>query len=120
MVNHYKELKVWQKSFSQCMDVYQATISFPEWERYCLTSQIRRSAVLVPSFIAAGHGKKTIREYIHSLYTAFGSNCELETKLLLAVDLGYLNFEEKEKLKETLREVGIMLRALIGYLERRA
>src|SRR4030067_3372359 len=94
MLKNYKELKVLEKSYQLCLDVYKITMSFPKEERYGLTSQIRRAAVSVPSNIAEGYGRKTTREYIQALYIAYGSNCELETQILLSADLGYIKAEK--------------------------
>ena len=69
------------------------TTTFPKDERYGLTSQIRRSAVSIPSNIAEGYGRKTTLDYIRMLYIAYGSVCELETQVLLAGDLGYIDIE---------------------------
>jgi len=59
MLKSYKELKVWQKSYRLCLEIYRITIKFPKEERYSLTSQIRRSAVSIPSNITEGYGRKT-------------------------------------------------------------
>ena len=59
MLKNYKELKVWQKSYQLCLEVYRITKKFPKDEQYGLTSQIRRAAVSVPSNIAEGYGRKT-------------------------------------------------------------
>jgi len=117
MLKNYKELKVWQKSYQLCLEVYRITRGFPAEEKYGLTSQIRRAAVSVPSIIAEGYGRKTTREYVRSLYLAYGSNCELETQILLSNDLGYMKAQEKEKLQENIEEVERMLKALIKSLE---
>jgi four helix bundle protein len=117
MLKNYKELKVWQKSYQLCLEVYGITRGFPGDEKYGLISQVRRAAVSVPSNIAEGYGRKTTREYIRSLYLAYGSNCELETQILLSNDLGYMKAQEKEKLQENIEEVERMLKALIKSLE---
>jgi len=117
MLKNYKELKVWEKSYQLCLEIYRITKVFPKEERYGLTSQIRRAAVSIPSNIAEGYGRKTTLEYIHSLYVAYGSNCELETQILLSGDLGYVNAEKKEKLQADIGEVERMLKALIKSLE---
>jgi four helix bundle protein len=117
MLKNYKELKVWQKAYQLCLEVYKMTKGFPKEERYGLTSQIRRSAVSVPSNIAEGYGRKTTPEYIRSLYFAYGSNCELETQISLSGDLGYVKTQEKEMLQRSIGEVERMLKALIKSLE---
>ena len=77
----------------------------------------RRAAVSVVSNIAEGYGQKTTTEYIRFLYIAYGSNCELETQILLSGDLGYIDSSRLEELKEGIREVERMLKALINSLE---
>ncbi len=116
MLKNYKELKVWQKSYQLCLDIYKATSIFPRDERYGLTSQIRRAAVSIPSNIAEGYGRKTTPEYMRALYIAYGSNCELETQVLLSGDLGYIEDEEMKKFLEKIGEVERMLKALIKAL----
>ncbi|HCC68317.1 MAG TPA: four helix bundle protein [Nitrospiraceae bacterium] len=117
MLKNYKELKVWQRSYQLCLDIYKITKGFPKEERYGLTSQIRRAVLSVPCNIAEGYGRKTTPEYIRSLYIAYGSNCELETQILLSGDLGYIKAEELKKLQANIGEVERMLKALIKSLE---
>ncbi len=119
MLKSYKDLQVWQKVYELCLEIYGVTKSFPKGEAYGLTSQIRRAAVSVPSNIAEGYGRKTTPDYLKSLYIAYGSNCELETQVLLAKDLGYTNGEDAEKLLGAVGDVERMLKALIKSLERK-
>jgi four helix bundle protein len=119
MLKNYKDLKVWQRSYQLCLEIYKITKGFPREERYNLTSQIRRAAVSIASNIAEGYGRKTTSEYIRFLYIAYGSNCELETQILLAGDLGYIESGKLEMLKERIREVERMLKALIQSLEKK-
>src|SRR4030043_834578 len=119
MLKNYKDLKVWQRSYQLCLDIYRTTKGFPIEERYGLTAQIRRAAVSVPSNIAEGYGRKTTPEYIQSLYIAYGSNCELETQLLLSADLGYVRAEDMKKVQQDIGEVERMLKALIKPLRER-
>jgi len=119
MLRNYKDLKVWQKSYQLCLDIYKITKGFPKEERYGLTSQTRRAAVSVPSNIAEGYGRKTTPEYIRSLYVAHGSSCELETQILLTGDLGYINSELLKKVQKDIEEVERMLKALIKSLEKK-
>lgn len=117
MLKNYKELKVWQKSYQLCLEIYRATTEFPKEERFGLTSQIRRAVVSVVSNIAEGYGRKTTAEYIRSIYIAYGSNCELETQMLLSGDLGYIESAKLEGIIEKVQEVERMLKALIKSLE---
>jgi four helix bundle protein len=84
MIKNYKELKVWQKSYRLCLEVYRVTNGFPKEELYGLTSQMRRAALSIPCNRAEGYGRETTPEYIRSLYIAYGSTCELETQTLIS------------------------------------
>lgn len=110
---------MWQKSYKQCLNVYKVTRSFPQEEKYGLVSQMRRASISIPSNISEGYGRKTTPEYIHSLYIAYGSNCELETQFLLARDLSYINGREGEMLQKGIEEIERMLKALIRSLEKK-
>jgi len=100
MLKNYNELKVWQKSYQLCLEIYRATTKVPKEERFGLTSQIRRAVVSVVSNIAEGYGRKTITECIRFLFIAYGSNCELETQMLLSGDLGTIESAKLKGIKE--------------------
>ena len=117
MLRNYKDLKVWQKGYQLCLEIYKGTKEFPKSEQYGLTSQIRRAAVSIPSNIAEGYGRKTTKEYIQSLYIAYGSLCELETQILLSGDLEYISKEKYETLLAGIGSIERMLKALIKSLE---
>jgi four helix bundle protein len=114
MLKNFKELKVWQKAYQLCLEIYKITRDFPKDEKYGLTSQIRRAAVSVPSNIAEGYGRKTTAEYIQALYVAYGSNCELETQMLLSGDLGFVG---KKDLSTGQKEIGDVERMLKGLIK---
>ena len=117
MLKNYKELKVWQKSYLQCLKIYNATKNFPKSERFGLISQMRRAALSIPSNIAEGYGRKTTPDYLRSLYIAYGSTCELETQVMLSGALGYLNKESLSGIQRDISEVERMLKALIKSLK---
>lgn len=117
MLKNFKELKVWQKSYHLCLELYRVTNDFPSEEKFGLSSQMRRASISIPSNIAEGYGRKTIPDYIRCLYIAYGSICELETQLLLSGDLGYLTEENLRVLLEKTKEAERMLMALIKSLE---
>jgi len=75
--------------------VYEATRDFPPEETYALTSQLRRAAVSIPSNFAEGAGRDGHKEFLRFLSIARGSLSELETRLLIAADLGYLAREHR-------------------------
>ena len=117
MLKNYRDLKVWQKSYTFCLQIYQETRKLPNEEKFGLTSQIRRSAVSIPSNIAEGYGRKTTADYLRFLSIAYGSLCELETQIMLAGDLSYLENGDLESLLANLSEIERMLKALIRSLE---
>jgi four helix bundle protein len=117
MLKNYKELNVWKKSYTLCLYIYKVTKSFPKSEIYGLTSQIRRSAVSIPSNIAEGYGRKTTLEYVKFLYIAYGSVCELETQVMISGDLGYVETERLGELRGEIGDVERMLKAMIKSLE---
>ena len=120
MLKNCKELQVWQKAYQFCLEIYKVTKTFPNEEKYGLTSQIRRAAISIPSNIAEGYGRKSSGEYIQFLYVAYGSNCELETQLLLSGDLGYIEKVGLESLLKSGGDIERMLKALIRSLREKS
>ena len=84
MVQSFRDLQVWQRSIESTVAIYRLTQNFPREEVYGLTSQIRRSAVSVPSNIAEGQGRLATGEFRQFLGIARGSNFELQTQLEIA------------------------------------
>jgi len=117
MLNNYKDLEVWQKSYELCLEIYRITAKFPKEERYSLISQIRRSIVSILSNIAEGYGRKTTLDDVRMLYTSYGSVCELETQILSAGDLDLIEKGKLGTLKKDIAEIERMLKALIKSLE---
>jgi len=116
MIKSYKDLEIWKKSVELVKDIYIITKDFPKSETYALVDQIRRAALSIPSNIAEGHARQHKREFRQFLFIALGSLAELETQLIIAGKLGYL---EKEKLNQSLKEmdaIGKMTRGLIKKL----
>ena len=86
----YRDLRVWNTAISLVLEVYRITESFPNAERFGLTSQLRRAAISVPSNIAEGNARSTRGEYKNFLSIARGSVVEVEVQLTLAERLGYV------------------------------
>jgi len=99
--------------------IYRATDDFPKREMFGLTSQLRRAAISVPSNIAEGAARLYTREYIRFLSNALGSIAELETQLLVSVDLGYTTKNRMQSIMPELDEIGKMTRRLVQRLEER-
>ncbi len=118
MVRKYQELLVWQKAMELVTQVYQCTRGFPREEQYGLTSQLRRSAVSIPSNIAEGQGKLSTGEFIQFLGHARGSLLEAETQIQIAHNLGFLTNEDLDRLLGQSAEVGRLLNGLITSLRK--
>ena len=116
----YQDLLVWQRAMDYVVVCYEITRDFPKEEIYGLTSQLRRSAVSIPSNIAEGHGRNTRGEYIQFLGIARGSLKESETQVILASRLNYLSQEKSQNALLKSKEVGILLGKLINLLKEKS
>jgi four helix bundle protein len=111
----YKDLDVWIRTRGLVKEIYLLTKEFPKEEMYGLSSQMRRSAVSIPSNIAEGYGRKSKNETIHFLHIARGSLYELETQLYISFDLGYTNAGKLNTLTTIFEECRKLLSGLINY-----
>src|SRR5271165_847762 len=112
----YLELVAWQKAVALVTDVHSITKEFPRDEIYGLVSQLRRSAVSVPSNIAEGQGRATKGEFIQFLCHARGSLFELETQIVIAEKLGYITPEIESRVASKITEVARILNGLLTSL----
>lgn len=110
-MNSYKDLVVWQKAIDLSIDIYSLTKDFPKEEMYGLVSQIRRSAVSIPSNIAEGQARKYHQQFSHFLSIAQGSLAELETQIIISMRLGYVTGDQKD-LFDTMHSIGKMITRL--------
>ncbi|MEO7660144.1 MAG: four helix bundle protein [Pyrinomonadaceae bacterium] len=115
----HEKLDVWKMSVDLVVRIYSQTSGFPSDEKFGLTSQIRRAAVSIPANIAEGAGRQHDREFIQFLAIAQGSSSELETELLIAFKLGYLDEEVYKKLYEEVNTVARMIVGLTSHLRGR-
>jgi four helix bundle protein len=113
-VTHYRELIAWQRAMDLVEQIYKVTRNFPDGERYGLTNQLRRASVSVPSNIAEGQGRGVGGEFAHHLRIANGSRQEVETQVLIAERLGFLDRESALATLKIAEEVG----RLVGGLHR--
>ncbi len=111
----HEDLEVWKKSVSVVTEIYKITETFPNSELYGLTSQIRRSAVSIPSNIAEGCARFSDKETVKFLSIATGSVAELQTQLLIAKNLGY--DVQVENLVDELEIIKRMILKLSKYLK---
>lgn len=114
--NGYKDLKVWQKSLEIAVLVYHVTQKFPQEERYGIISQMRRSAVSLPSNIAEGSKRGTQKDFKQFLRIALGSGAELETQFEISRRLGFLNESEYNDVTSKLEEIMKMLTVFVSRI----
>ena len=115
-IKNHKDLEVWKKSMDLVSNIYKITESFPNKELYGLTNQIRRAAVSIPSNIAEGAARNSKKEFIQFLYISLGSLSELETQIIIASRLEYLN--NLDTLSDDLKFVQKLINGLIYYLKK--
>ena len=115
----YKDLIIWQKSRLLVRTVYILTRKLPKEELFGQTNQVRRAVVSIPSNIAEGFNRGSDKEFIHFLRIAKGSAAEVETQLILCVDLGYLDSDDIVEAIKLYNEILRMLGTLIVRIEQR-
>jgi four helix bundle protein len=115
-VRHYTDLIAWQKAMDLVVRVYDVTELFPRREMFGLTNQLRRAVVSIPSNIAEGQARCTTKDFVHFLHVARGSLQEVETQLLIAERLSYLDSACKCKLLNETTELSRVLNGLIRSL----
>jgi four helix bundle protein len=115
-VRDYRELIAWQKAMDLVESVYRASGEFPQRETYGLSAQVRRAAVSIPSNIAEGQARYSTKDFLHFLSIARGSLKEVETQILIAHRLGYMNDQGKSSLIELSEEVSRLVSGLANSL----
>jgi four helix bundle protein len=116
VAHHYRDLIAWQKAMPMVSNLYRLTQGFPREEVYGLTAQMRRAAVSVPSNIAEGQGRRTKGEFVQFLGHALGSLLELETQVMIASDLQYVEFSVADQFLNETAEVSRIINGLIASL----
>jgi four helix bundle protein len=117
-MGNYRQLTVWKRSYAFALLIYRATSEFPADERYGLTSQLRRSAFSIAVNVAEGCGRSGQKELSRFLRIARGSANETMCQLMLARDLGYLPRSGGESLLHEANQIGAMISAWLGKLDR--
>ena len=117
---NYKDLIVWQKAIDLAKRIYGVTRMFPREEKFGLTSQMRRAAVSIPSNIAEGQARRTTPEFIQFVSHAEGSAAELDTQIILAVELEFCAKKDALPIYELNDEIRRMLNTLRRKLSERS
>ena len=113
--SNYRDLVVWQKARKLAVEIYRNTQGFPRAEMFGMAQQLRRAAVSVPSNIAEGHGRRTSKDILSFLRIARGSLFEIETQILIATDLEYIERTRSEALAGQTVDVIRLLNGLIRH-----
>jgi four helix bundle protein len=116
----HNNLDAWKRSIDFVVEIYKVTDRFPKEERFGLTSQIRRASVSIAANIAEGAGRRSDREFLQFLSHSQGSTSEVETELLIAHRLGYVDSDEYDGLCRTLDDIGRMITGLSNHLKRKS
>lgn len=112
----HRDMKIWQGSIELVKEIYTLTDKFPKQEIYGLSSQMRRSAISIPSNIAEGFKRYHNKEHRQFLYITLGICVELETQLTIARELKYIQKSEEAILLEKLDHIGRMITNLLKKL----
>ncbi|MCK4385588.1 MAG: four helix bundle protein [candidate division Zixibacteria bacterium] len=112
----YKDLLVWQKAIELIKEVYPVVNRFPREETYVLGDQLRRAAISIPSNIAEGQARQHTAEFKQFLYISLGSLAELNTQLVIAKELGYINEGALNGIERKVVELRKMISTLIAKL----
>jgi len=117
MDKKFYNLQVWHKSRQLILTTYSLLENFPEYEKYDMCSQLRRSVNSICANIAEGTGRRTLKDFVNFLYIAKGSLEETKSFFIIANDLRYIDNENYALLKEQSDEIGRMLNGLIKSLQ---
>ena len=115
-MHRYKDLKFWQLSRAFCKEIYSVTSSFPEEEKFGLISQLRRAVVSIPSNIAEGASRNSNKDFSRFLSISLGSCFEIETQLLIASDLEFIDEKELDTVLNSLNQIIKMMSKFISTL----
>lgn len=115
-MNDFKKLKVWERSINLTVEIYKLTNKFPDEERFGLVAQLRRASISIPSNIAEGAGRNSNKEFNNFLGYAGGSSCEIESQLIIAEKLNYVENKDLEIINKEVNEIRSMIFGLKNSL----
>lgn len=118
-INSFRDLRVWQAGMDLVEMIYRCTQAFPQQEMYGLVSQMRRSAVSIPSNIAEGHTRESSKEYLYHLSVAQASLAELHTQIEIAGRLEYIDQQKTNQILDPLSSLSRQVYALRNALTKR-
>lgn len=111
----FEKLDVWQMSRKLVVNIYQLLKKFPKAEQFGLCDQLRRAVISIPSNIAEGSGRVSVKEQLHFLEIAYGSLLEVYCQLLVSLDLNYIDNEDFTNTKKMIDNIAMMMNKLRSY-----
>ena len=108
-MHDYKKLTVWNESVDLAVEIYRIVSGFPKEEMYAIASQIKRSAVSIPSNIAEGAGRFTDKMFQNFLSNAHASSCELDTQIIIARRLDFMEQDKFEYVGDKINHIQRMI-----------
>ena len=118
MINSFRDLIAYQKAYKLALDIHNQTLAFPDFEKFELASQIRRSTKSTATNIAEGFGRKSyssLADYRRFIRIAMGSNDETKVHLDFCKDLGYLNNKTHGEYQNNCLEIGRLLNSMLNW-----
>lgn len=117
-MHNFRKLEIWNRAMNLAVEVHKLTSDFPSDEKYALTSQMRRASVSVHSNIAEGSGRKTDKDFSRFLYFSMGSLCELESQIIYANKVNYIDENLSNNFTSEINEIQKMIRIFDSKLSK--
>jgi four helix bundle protein len=114
-IKSFTDILAWQKAHQLVLSVYKITLTFPKYEIWGLSDQLRRASVSISSNIAEGFSRRSVLEKKQFYYLSLGSLTEVQNQLLIARDVGYINKESFDGLADKSIEISKLINSLIKY-----
>ena len=115
----FEKMNAWQEARKLVVEVYQLLEDFPNFEKYALCDQIRRAIISVPSTLAEGSGRISVKEQLHFYEISYGSLMESYNQLIIAADLNYIGEDSLDSLRPQIDTVARMLNGLRSSLKKK-
>lgn len=117
-MHNFRKLSIWSKSVELVTDMYRLTNTFPSYEQFGLKSQMQSAAVSCPSNIAEGSAKSSNKDFARFLEMSVGSLYELETQLLVALNLEYIDIQKYDSMQNKIVELEKMIVSFKNQLDK--
>ena len=118
MTQDFKKLEIWKLAHQFTLDIYRLTSQFPKEEKFGMIQQLRRASSSIGANIAEGAGRKSNKDFVRTLYFSFGSIKEVESFLMLAKDLNYIDICNFNAFNDKIQTIGKMINKFIQILDK--